>query len=594
MFDTLVTFLRMMIPPPESRWMLLLIGGAVAVLTYRDLHKAGQLLKQEMSWLNELRAQLNEGPERIVTSNEKDRLLRGIPQSSIVAQVMQTLWDVRLVSNPDMEAISTMLAQCQAARLGLSRIAPNMFLLVGLLGTVFGLASVVGTLDLTRDATPQLAGALVHMKSAFSCTILGILASLVTSFIVRWASAQQSNFLGELEEFALRNISPRIFPTNQETAITSIEQILQQSTAFMHGIANIMTQAAGEFSKTLRTAGKRMEDGVQSLTEVSVQVKETAGAVEKAAEHVGKSAVALQTNNEELRRSYEMLEGQITKVQKDADQRAEDLFRQIGHLTEEVGSRTNEMLNGLDHNGEQLMEASTIMHDSSKEFVDVRTHMLTAIGSGFGEVTQALRDGLAQATANIEQTGTGLKQAQADFVAGVEGGFMEMSTSMQQIFGKHQEFIGNAQFHVDDLAQQIGDFSAGLNTMTFPTAEFQALGASMKAFTEHSGNITFPTSELHTICSAMGGVQETVARIEKTVAALQGTLPGSVAGGTALPTLPGAPDITGLLSTLNRSMQQVAASTAKTEQMLKSIHDAVEVPWGLRVLRRLAWWRHAR
>lgn len=183
-----------------------------------------------------------------------------------------------------------------------------------MLGTVFGLAGVVGNLDLTRGVTSQLNDALAHMRSAFACTIWGILASLGTAIVVRFVTSRHSDFLANLQKFAIRKIAPRVFPAAQDVALdslerllTEIERLLTESTRYMQNVAHLMSQAAGHFSKTLEAAGQRMEDSIHGLNAVSQTIKGTADAVNSAAGNVGKAAFVLQDGHTRLEKGYETI-----------------------------------------------------------------------------------------------------------------------------------------------------------------------------------------------------------------------------------------------------------------------------------------------
>ena len=72
---------------------------------------------------------------------------KSAPTSSLVRRVTLAILGARVINAPDLEAIMGLLLSREAGRLGAVRNAPNLLMLAGLLGTVFGLAGSVGGLS---------------------------------------------------------------------------------------------------------------------------------------------------------------------------------------------------------------------------------------------------------------------------------------------------------------------------------------------------------------------------------------------------------------------------------------------------------------
>lgn len=304
-------------------------------------------------------------------------------QQGTVGKAIQTVWDVHEVSNPDLEAISTMLAQSESARLGFARIAPNLLLLAGLLGTVVGLAGVVGHLDLVHDASTQLGGALEEMQNAFACTLWGILASLVISLWAKHVSGRQSDFLGEVEEFCIRKLAPAIFPRAQTAALDEIRKLLVDSRQFMKRVVMLMEDSASKFKATLDEAAGAMISGIEGLQQVSADIRTAATNLGEGAQAVRGASDVLNNNHEKLRESYARLEDNFGRTQRELLEFAEKQMELAHNLQESIRQTTLDITTKMDKATTTLLQSTQAFGQMGEHYTESRDAIIGQIGMGF-------------------------------------------------------------------------------------------------------------------------------------------------------------------------------------------------------------------
>ncbi len=333
-----------------------------------------------------------------------DQWLGMTPREGLVHRVIAAVWAHRQSASPDLEAISSMLERSEAARLSPLRGAPNRFLLAGLLGTVMGLAGVVGTLGPQiqgalsstdpRLLTQNLGITLLHMQDAFACTAWGILCAILVAFLTSKVASEQSNLLAEVQQFGLRDLSPLVFPQSKEAQLDDMRRVLLMSQQFLESVAGIMTNAASRFETVLTTAGEAMATSVTRLETVATGMEKSltnvAGDVRESAVRLDESSKALHKYHDDLRSAYITLLDLFKQSRNQLEEQAAEQLRRLAELQEQFGTSANKIVLRIDGVAVGLRESTAAFVTAGDRFYTSSAELQLQQANGFREITETL------------------------------------------------------------------------------------------------------------------------------------------------------------------------------------------------------------
>src|SRR5437764_1300154 len=136
MASALQNFLEAWVPTPAGTVFVILAWG-LALYALRLLSRCRGVLAEEGRRLAKLRQQ---------PTGELRGYLEGAGRSTLAGKLISTMWAQRESKTPDLDAIQTMVSDAAASQLAFPRAVPNICLLLGLMGTVVGLAGLVRAL----------------------------------------------------------------------------------------------------------------------------------------------------------------------------------------------------------------------------------------------------------------------------------------------------------------------------------------------------------------------------------------------------------------------------------------------------------------
>lgn len=235
---------------------------------------------------------------------------------------LRDLWQVRGVGRSGVEALAEAFSSREAMGLDVSRYLTSILVLLGLAGTIWGLHDLLG--DLTRAAGQNSYGGLVQalrpMKTAFSCTFVGILTSVILAGILGYVERRQNDFILRMEELVTLRVISLIFPPSATRQLQRMETVLARSgdsvrefgeamargqELFRDRLTEAMTAAGAAFATSLQDAGKGLESSlgsVASQVQTAIrQLDESLGSMEQAGRTLGESARSLLEYREELK-----------------------------------------------------------------------------------------------------------------------------------------------------------------------------------------------------------------------------------------------------------------------------------------------------
>lgn len=327
----------------------------------------------------------------ISKTSDGDDALSAENQESYVGRARKLLSAISHLEHADWKTVLSTLHEQELAKLNFARSAPNTLLLMGLLGTVLGLAETVGSLvkplsNALNNASQQevlrlLSSTLQQMGTAFSCTLWGILGALCVSGVLHFATGRLLSLLSRWDTYIIESVLPQILPESQAAQIQSLQELINQSQQivaesrkFLAKIAPVMREAAEQFEKVLTTAGNAMQQSVEKLTQTAQAMQEK---LEHVAQGVTQSAAALEDSSRELQVSTAALAEYHTDL-RNAHQELLRVFEQARSDLENQIKGQLEKIGALDENFRRnAQDIVARIHDAGRQF---------------GEATQAFRE----------------------------------------------------------------------------------------------------------------------------------------------------------------------------------------------------------
>ena len=310
-------------PPDESKFIILFLLGLTTV-TFVRLGRDRKRLNSEKAALQALRAKIKQSTGRVDAQELMDAL-RDQPTDSILVRAVQAVWQARNLQTPDLEAISASVFVLESGRSQIGRPVANRLLLLSLLGTIIGLAGVIGTLQSQIgsarggdvDALLQnLQGTLTTMGTAFASTAYGILLSVAIAYRASEVNEGRSHYVAEVQYFAVCELAPRLLPVSLPQAIAQIEALVGQSEAFVTESRDMLNETRvqnvhhlQELDRTIRESARLTANVVAGIEEaIRDAAKEVHDALANAGQYVVDGAQAQIT----VARSLDTLLGQAT------------------------------------------------------------------------------------------------------------------------------------------------------------------------------------------------------------------------------------------------------------------------------------------
>jgi len=193
----------------------------------------------------------------------------GIPSDTLLGHRVGRAMQLRLAGLGSRDVLQQLTGEKLGSYGSLARQIGASLTLLGLLGTVFGLslallnigdtsANIKGVEDLGR-LSQSLGGTMGGMKTAFGCTLMGLLTALILSFLNFGLRRAQSEALGEIEEFIACDLLP------------SIEKIDPEADSASRAFANVLSKVSTDLVKL----GSDLLDAAKEYRSSSAEVRAT-------------------------------------------------------------------------------------------------------------------------------------------------------------------------------------------------------------------------------------------------------------------------------------------------------------------------------
>lgn len=198
-----------------------------------------------------------------------ENILKELP-ISLVSRRIDTLFRIRQIHSISTDLLEKMDMMEEGRRYGFIRFVISILLILGLLGTVFGLSiAVQNIVPAIQDAqnladVKTLANALTKtmggLYTAFNTTLVGLGCTFLLSMFVFIVQRQERRFLFELEYFTTYELMPYILISDEAEANTLYVEAVERS-------ANDIAQAAEVLDKS--------REGIESIVSGLVRATNT-------------------------------------------------------------------------------------------------------------------------------------------------------------------------------------------------------------------------------------------------------------------------------------------------------------------------------
>ncbi|HSS52434.1 MAG TPA: MotA/TolQ/ExbB proton channel family protein [Thermoanaerobaculia bacterium] len=364
--------------------LLLLTGLVDVVVALRQLRRERKILRQAgVQLAMAAREGVLGGGEDVVSA-------LGIPRNSMVCRRVERVLQLRGAGLRHSGMLRELTDDRLAGYGALARYISAILTLLGLLGTVLGLSFAlfniqealgkVGNLSAFPELIRALGQTLLGMRTAFACTMAGLVAALLLSACNHVVSRLQARVSADLEELvscdllvALERVDP-----DADEAAHAFAQLLVEAGQQLNGLRDQVTAAAGAYeaagqliAESVRTLGEHVESLGRSVSEISTGQKAVADAARDTAEA--------------LRTSQKAYEGTL-------DQHMKELRSVVAQNQERVTELATTQSSALESFADLVLDVRAQLARPAESHQQLRAGIETALAELKTAVTQLVGD----------------------------------------------------------------------------------------------------------------------------------------------------------------------------------------------------------
>lgn len=256
------------------------------------------------------------------------------PSSSHAGKVLDLVLKHSRLASPSAEVVSGLARAYAPPGFERQRATQNILLLIGLAGTVFGLAAAIGEVRLTSVdplnansaglAITAFERVLAELPTAFVSTIWGILLALTYGPIVARLEASANDFVERLVVVAISDWIPKAWPEAAEAQLDDLRNVMASTQMTVKRAGKAMSEATLNLSNVLQSTSDEMGQHVTRLTAVT---DESQVVFWRLSMEVTASVGALEAGTQEMRESLRQLRAFQSEVIS-AHTRTQEMFAQ--------------------------------------------------------------------------------------------------------------------------------------------------------------------------------------------------------------------------------------------------------------------------
>jgi methyl-accepting chemotaxis protein len=340
-----------------------------------------------------------------------------IPPDTLLGHRVTRAVQLRLAGLGSRDVLQQLTGEKLGSYGSLARQIGASLTLLGLLGTVFGLslallniggtsANIKGVEDLGR-LSGALAGTMEGMKTAFGCTLMGLLTALILSYMNYGLRRVQSVVLSAIEEFTACDLLPTIEQVDPESdnATRAFANVLSKISANLLGLGSDLLDSAREYRSSSAEVRSSLDSLVGSVNQFSQTIETVAGNQREFTETMAETREVVKGVGAHVERSSEMLLEQLDQLRQDAAVAAKLQQSIISHHEE-----FKKLAESLRKSQTESVALAMATHDrASKEMVD------TTLNAHLGELKK-LVDGHHKSLGGILDESKGVLKTITDIL----------------------------------------------------------------------------------------------------------------------------------------------------------------------------------
>jgi hypothetical protein len=284
---------------------------------------------------------------------ERDQLtaLTAMPTNANLARSTEAVLRLSRLATPDVSAALRAIWGEDDPRLGIIRPIPNLLMLIGLLGTILGLAATVGSLgpqvqqSASASGPEQLAKALGAtlgtMQAAFGASLWGIVLSAISSLLLGLASSVRSRLFGTLEAFVLSELVPAVFPRASEAQFERQMKLIKATANIFGNFDATMKESIKQFDTMMQKSGMAIVQNLDDLEKITNEMRGTLGQITQG---VGSLGQKLADSAEILARSQDITAKTFAELQSKLEVQINGQVQNLNTLQSSLSSSNNSIL----------------------------------------------------------------------------------------------------------------------------------------------------------------------------------------------------------------------------------------------------------
>ncbi|AWT37411.1 hypothetical protein DM785_17000 (plasmid) [Deinococcus actinosclerus] len=388
---------------PEGRLTVFFLMLPLTLYFIRALLMAAATRSEERARLKLVREKLavaldtDDPPESDEIAEDALAAVRDFPARSAVRQAVVAVTRARGLATPDVQAASAAVVAVSQSDLAAARNIPNLLMLAGLLGTVFGLAGSISSLsgpirNAARATEPgELAGALgdtmTIMQGAFGASLWGILLSLAAGIAYTLASRTQEAFQDELTSFVHAELVPATFPRAITSQMERMGRYLRDAGNSFQDIHKRLQDVAGQLETVLGQAGDTLGQSLTQLAQTSTQIETVFGSMD---ESVRQLTAGLNQGVSDLVQAQESAATSLRTSSRELQEQLGQQATSITRLQSAVETNTSTLLERVSTVGDALSRASGKFEQAGEVIRTEQSNYAARLDRNFEQLTRSL------------------------------------------------------------------------------------------------------------------------------------------------------------------------------------------------------------
>ena len=414
--------------------------------------------------------------------------------TTLIGKRLHSLWQLRNNGRGGYEALGAIEETRQLLHSDMPRYLTSILVLMGLAGTILGLRGIIDHLNgaLAEAATgpAALLQALEPMRSAFSCSLLGIATSVILAWALTFTERSQGELLVSLEETVTLQLMPLILPASEEVQLHRMTGVLESSQQFLTDFGRTIEESRAFFAETLGTAVR------SAAQELQGRLSEATSALQKSLDEMRGTAATLSESTQNVVQYRAELEAERRQLEDYLRESA----KQLASLSRAVLDPLQLAADGLVANGLAIKEV-VLGNNEARETLREET---ASVVDSLHRMTAAVSEEKIAITGMAEETRSILTASAAEF--------------SQQIAGHATQAKESAQI-LDTLMRQVNP-----EMLTLPNGKI--LGKSLSEVSQKleklDDSLMHLFGRMHENLSGVGvKSQETNAQIQALISAVQ-------------------------------------------------------------------------